>query len=340
MNGRAGLAAGVFSVIACSACSGPRAQSGRRAQRASETSTRAAANGSAPASAIPANRASSSPPPSAAPATDGTCIARRADRVCLAAGIAQLGHAAPEAHFEERPARGARLRSFEIDRDEVSAAAYARCVAAGSCRAAACDDGSLVANEGPARCVAWADARAYCAWAGGRLASEAEWERAAAGLLPTHRAFPWGDDAGTGDAAALVDETPEGVQHLGGGVAEWVEDVGAFYVLPPRRDAGVDGSADASVDAAVPFDATVADGANASAPDSTEREFADAGPEFTEAGLVIVDDPHGPHDGVWRVVRGGDDRSSAMQWTTTRRRFRIPTERRPWLGFRCAYDAN
>ena len=289
----------------------------------------------APASAAAATGRESATEVPAARTGSNECGPRRDGRVCMARGIARFGRSATEARFEERPARGARLDAFAIDQNEVAASAYADCVERGVCRVARCDDGTAPPTIGPSRCVAWADAHTYCESVGGRLPFEAEWERAAAGLLPGHRAFPWGEDAGTpatGVPIAVIDSTPDGVRAMGGGVAEWVEDVGAFYQLPPRVDAGVDAEAAGT-------DATVLATAAPSVNESAEMETADAGTETFDSGLVTVDRPHGPRDGVWRVVRGGNDEIAIVQWTTTRRRFRIPTERRAWIGFRCAYSA-
>jgi len=89
--------------------------------------------------------------------------------------------------------------------------------------------------------VSWYGARAYCEWRGGRLPSEAEWEKAARGT--TMHAYPWGDSApkctlanyytGDGDfclgSTAPVGSYPSGaslygVLDMAGNVAEWVND--------------------------------------------------------------------------------------------------------------------
>ena len=173
------------------------------------------------------------------------------EQVLVLAGEFPMGSADSDsdAASDEKPQHTVYLDAFWIDRTEVTKDQYQRCVAAGKCAAPLCT-GTGQENH-PVVCVSWQDAADYCGWAGRRLPTEAEWEKAArgagrsavsvgercAGVRSPQLLWVRGrDDAGR----HLPDvASPYGALDLAGNVWEWVADwyEAGYYARSPAKNA-------------------------------------------------------------------------------------------------------
>jgi len=122
--------------------------------------------------------------------------------------------------------RNIALPSFYIDETEVSNAEYrAFCEVTGHTPPPTQDYTSH--PDYPVSGVSWQDAAAYAAWAGKRLPTEEEWEKAARGT--DGRTYPWGNAPWTGDIpsglqpvnANPLRRSPAGAYNMAGNVWEW-----------------------------------------------------------------------------------------------------------------------
>jgi formylglycine-generating enzyme required for sulfatase activity len=127
------------------------------------------------------------------------------------------------------------LEEFEISKYPVTNAQYREFVEATGYRPQGGWTWSEASADHPAVNVTFFDAQAFCRWAGCRLPSEAEWEKAARGT--DGRRYPWGDDwrpelcnhEGAGTTPVNLYEkagnvSPYGVVDMVGNVLEWVDD--------------------------------------------------------------------------------------------------------------------
>ncbi|HNP59862.1 MAG TPA: SUMF1/EgtB/PvdO family nonheme iron enzyme [Nitrospirales bacterium] len=158
---------------------------------------------------------------------------------------------------DEGPSHPVYLQTFYIDLKEVTQADYDRYIKMtkrDKPKVPVFEDdvSKLVGLDYPVVAVTWNDAFGYCQWAGKRLPTEAEWEKAARG--EGKRRYPWGEKFEY--QFANVDGKEDGFQYLApvgsfevgrspfglydatGNVAEWVMDSYAadYYQQAPYRD--------------------------------------------------------------------------------------------------------
>jgi formylglycine-generating enzyme required for sulfatase activity len=238
-----------------------------------------------------------------------------AEMVKIPAGKFTMGHAVC---YDVKPVHEVTLRDFCIDKYPVSNGQYRKfCDTTG--RDYPPDPGFSMMpdyfteySDYPAVNVSWDDVRAYCDWAGKRLPTEAEWEKAARGQ--DSRKYPWGEAEPDGSQCNFADKrsgmmcadksvddgfartspvkqypagaSPYGVMDMAGNVWEWCNDwyAGDYYEKSPTEN------------------------------------------------------PKGPDSGSHRVLRGGSWDSDPEGLRCAYRSWREPSCRRGLGGFRCAVD--
>jgi formylglycine-generating enzyme required for sulfatase activity len=161
----------------------------------------------------------------------------------------------------ERPEHVVWVSSFCMDEHEVTNGEWKECMAAGACTPPSdiyCrlpEDNYFTdpdKDDHPVIKVDWFQAVEYCEWRGGRLPTEAEWEKAARGgceVVPPdgcgeedERTYPWGEeipdcvtyarydnDDSCGECPTSVGSFPEGaspygIMDMAGNVSEWISD--------------------------------------------------------------------------------------------------------------------
>ena len=156
---------------------------------------------------------------------------------------------------EDNPLHQVLLDDFWIYKTEVTNGMYGVCVAAGACTApgpepALPDYTDPTLKDNPVVGVTWAQADMYCSWVNGRLPTEAQWEKAAAGT--DGRPFPWGQELPDCDRINFqhcVDKltnvidyqdaaSPYGGLDFSGNAAEWVADwyKATYYAESPAEN--------------------------------------------------------------------------------------------------------
>ncbi len=200
----------------------------------------------------------------------------------------------------ENPAHNVELEPYYIDMYEVTHGSYMKFVEATNAKKPRFwDDPDFNSPNQPVVGVAWKTAQSYCKWKGGRLPTEAEWEKASRGKRSIN--YPWGNE--TPDSTRLnyneelkktvavgsyeTGKSDYGVYDLAGNVAEWTYDwhQAEFYIFSSKAN------------------------------------------------------PVGPEKGQYKVIRGGNWRNDAQDVNMVYRNATIPSIRKKTLGFRCAQSA-
>lgn len=269
-------------------------------------------------------------PPEPPPAADKPLPARIDGMILIPAGPFTMG-ADTGGEPDEWPAHQVTLPAYYLDENEVTNEEWFKCVAANECpppepsnadRNGLGPDKRFRGPKQPVSSISWFSARAYCAFVGKRLPTEAEFEKASRGT--EGRLYPWGNippgpnravfgqsitaDVGTHPSG----DGPYGHHDLAGNVWEWLEDVYDPYAY--RRSEAATGQFVSCAVAEEAYD------------DLRKRKQQG----FTGSNAIPTECEH--------VLRGGGFNYHALGLRSTNRVHHPPRFRMVMSGLRCARD--
>jgi formylglycine-generating enzyme required for sulfatase activity len=224
------------------------------------------------------------------------------------------------AYQAEFPQRRVYLKAYEIDKFEVTTVQFLKFVLAHDMPPLidwqyAGGNFQETMSSHPVMHVSWDEAESYCRWAGKRLPTEAEWEKAARG--EDGRIYPWGNQM------AGLSRANFGRTGLSGPVRDRPE---RLLLYPPII------SVDKYDNAVSPYGVFQMSGNVAEwVGDWYDRAYYATGPDK---------DPMGPEKGTQRSFRGGSWIDSTPSVRVAQRNGTDPNTKMNWLGFRCARDVN